>query len=199
MSVREDHTSLLLAALASGQVDAAFVGLPPRRRLPSDVDGTVIEVDPVVLAVHPDHELAHHGSISLGHLRDQPMVTLPTGSGQRAMLDAAAHAAGFTPRIIAESSQLTFLLELAATGVGAALVPETAARASTDLAITRITRPRLERRLTLVWRSATVTPAARAFLALAHVRLAGAGKWNLSDPGGPAARHRPAPGPGAEP
>ena len=34
MGVREDHTTPLLTALASGDLDAAFVGLPPGHRLP---------------------------------------------------------------------------------------------------------------------------------------------------------------------
>jgi len=125
-----------------------------------------------VLAVHSGHDLADQGSITFGRLRDQPMVTLPAGSGQRAMLDAAAHTAGFTPRIVAESSQLAFLLELAATTVGAALVPESALPPSTTLTVIPITKPRLERRLTLAWRN-TPSPAARAFLTLAHGRLTG--------------------------
>lgn len=171
MSVREDHTARLLGAVVSGDLDAAFVGLPAGHRLPSGLEGTVIAVDSVVLAVHRDHELAGCRSLTLEHLKDQPMVTLPVGSGQRAMLEEAARGAGFAARVVAESSQIAFLLELAAAGVGVALVPESAVQGSAALAVVPV-RPRLERRLILACRPVTASPATRAFLAVVRTHLA---------------------------
>jgi len=167
LRVAEGHTGPLLTAVRAGEMDFAYAGLGPGERIPAGLSSEVVAAEPVVLAVHPTHRLAGQESVPLSRLRDQPMVTLPEGSGQRAMVESAARAAGFTPRVIAESGQLRLLTELAAHGVGAALVPQSAARESPGLAVIRISRPALTHRLVLTWRQAALAPAGRAFLAAA--------------------------------
>lgn len=166
ITVREAHTGPLLSALAEGELDLAFVGLGPRQRVPAGFGGQVIATEPVVLAVHRDHPLAGQDAVPLSRLRDEAMVTLPEGSGQRTMLEDAARSAGFTPHVIAETSQLRLLLELAASAVGIALVPQSAIGPSPQLAILRVSRPSMEHRLILTWREGPLPPAARAFLAV---------------------------------
>lgn len=172
ITVREAHTGPLLSALADGELDLAFAGLGPRQHLPPGLRSEVVTTEPVVLAVHPRHPLAGRDSIPLSRLRDEPMVTLPEGSGQRAMLENAARAAGFTPRVIAETSQLGLLIELAASAVGIALVPQSAIMPSAQVTVVRISRPSMAHRLVLSWRDTPLPAAARAFLATARPHLA---------------------------
>lgn len=167
LKITEDHTGPLLDALRAGTLDLAYAGLAPGQRVPSGLSSRVVATEPVVLVMHRDHALAGEGSVPLARLRGEPMVMLPEGSGQRTMVEAAAHAAGFTPRIIAESGQLGMLTGLAARGVGVAVVPESAARPGPELAVVSISRPVLRHRLALTWRESTLAPAARAFLNLA--------------------------------
>jgi DNA-binding transcriptional LysR family regulator len=61
---------------------------------------------------------------------------------------------------------------LAAEGLGIAVLPRSALERD-NLAIVRITRPRLERRTALAWNPAAMSPAARAFLALADEHFRG--------------------------
>jgi DNA-binding transcriptional LysR family regulator len=171
ISVREAHTAPLLAALAEGELDLAFVGLGSRQQLPAGIHGETVATEPVVLAVHRSHPLAGRDSVPLSRLRDEPMITLAEGSGQRAMLEDAARAAGFTPRVTAETSQLSLLTELAINAVGAAIVPQSAAGPTPQLAIVRISRPKMEHRLILTWRDTPHSPAARAFLATVRTFL----------------------------
>src|SRR5262249_55976782 len=110
------------------------------------------------------HPLAALDAVPLSRLRDEAMVTLPEGSGQRTMLEDAARAAGFTPHVIAETSQLRLLIELAADAVGIALGPQSAVAPSPQLAILRISRPSMKQRLIMTWRDNPLPPAARAFL-----------------------------------
>jgi DNA-binding transcriptional LysR family regulator len=63
---------------------------------------------------------------------------------------------------------MDLLVALAAERVGIALIRESAARQSRDVAAVSITRPRLERRIALAWRDDDLSPAARAFVALAE-------------------------------
>jgi len=169
----EDETDALLAALATGQLDAALIGLGRYDRLPPDVASRLVAREPVVVAVHPDHPLSGRGSIALQALREAPMVTLTSSSKQRSNLEAACRAAGFAPRIVAETGDLGVTIELIQQQIGVAVLPQSALEGAPKVTQLSLTRPNLDRRILLVWRPSTSPPAARAFLALAQHRLAG--------------------------
>ena len=169
----EDETDALLAALARGQLDAALIGLGRYDRLPPEVGSRLVAREPVVVAVHPGHPLSGRGSIALQALREAPMVTLTSSSKQRSNLEAACRAAGFTPRIVAETSDLSVTIELIRQQIGVAVLPQSALDGAATVTQLSLTRPNLDRRILLVWRPSNSPPAARAFLALAQHRLAG--------------------------
>jgi DNA-binding transcriptional LysR family regulator len=169
IALTQQHNEPLLEAVANGDIDAAIVGagaqpLPPRVRT------RVVATEPLVLAVRRGDPLSSRRTVTLGQLRDQPMITLVRGSGLRTVLENACRDAGFVPRITAEAGELASLVELAAEGLGVAVLPCSAAHGA-DLAVLTITRPRLHRRTALAWNEATTSPAARAFLALANRRF----------------------------
>ena len=168
----EDETDALLAALQTGELDAALIGLGRYDRLPPFVASRLVAREPVVAAVHPDHPLAGRGSITLHALRDAPMVTLTAASKQRSNLEAACRAAGFAPRIIAETSDLGVTIELIQQQIGVAVLPRSALDGATTVTQLTVTRPKLDRRILLTWRPANNPPAARALLTLAHHHLA---------------------------
>jgi len=169
ITLGERHNEPLLEALAGGELDAAVIGLPDEP-LPPQLRARVIAEDAVVLAVPREHPLSRSRTIAIAALRGQPMITLTRGTGLRATLEGACRDAGFAPRIIAETSQLGHMVELVAAGLGVAVMPGSAL-AGAELAVLRITRPRLLRRTALAWNQVTTTPAGRAFLALAEARL----------------------------
>jgi DNA-binding transcriptional LysR family regulator len=135
------------------------------------VEFLLVAREPVVVAVHPAHPLAGRGSIPLRALRDEPMVTLTRASKLRSTLEMACQAAGFMPRIAAETSDLGVVVELAAEQVGVAVLPASGLEGAAEMVQLGLTHPKLDRRILLVWRSATSPPAGRAFLALARERL----------------------------
>jgi len=169
ITLGERHNEPLLEALAGGELDAAVIGLPDEP-LPPQLRARVIAEDAVVLAVPREHPLSRSRTIAIAALRGQPMIALTRGTGLRATLEGACRDAGFAPRIIAETSQLGHMVELVAAGLGIAVMPGSAL-AGAELAVLRITRPRLLRRTALAWNQVTTTPAGRAFLALAEARL----------------------------
>ena len=61
--------------------------------------------------------------------------------------------AGFTPRITAETGELSSLVELAAEGLGVAVLPHSAV-GEADLTVVDVSRPRLQRRTALAWNQA---------------------------------------------
>jgi DNA-binding transcriptional LysR family regulator len=171
LTLLEDQTDALLAALAAGQLHAALIGQGRYDRPPPEVAALLVAREPLVAAVHPTHPLAGRGQIPLRALQDEPMVTLTRASKLRSTLETACQAAGFVPRIVAETSDLAVMVELAAEQLGVAVLPASGLEGAAELVQLGLTQPTLDRRLLLVWRPAASPPAARAFLALAHQHL----------------------------
>jgi DNA-binding transcriptional LysR family regulator len=165
ITLSEQHNEPLLEAVAAGELDAAVVGVGAQA-IPPQIQTRVIATEPLALGVSRMHPLARRGSVTLAALRDEPMITLQRGSGLRTVLEGACRDAGFAPRIAVEAGELTSVVELAAEGLGVAIVPRSALE-GTDVAVLRITRPRLQRRTALAWHRAGTSPAGRAFLELA--------------------------------
>jgi DNA-binding transcriptional LysR family regulator len=145
------------------RIYAPYAGVQP---LPPEVRARVVAVEPLVLALRRGHPLSRRKTITLDALRDEPMITLVPGSGLRTVLENACQHAGFTPRITAETGELASFVGLAAEGLGVAVVPRSAVEGA-DVAVVRITRPRLQRRTALAWNEASISPARRAFITLA--------------------------------
>jgi DNA-binding transcriptional LysR family regulator len=171
LTLIEDQTDALLAALAAGQLDAALIGQGRYDQPPPDVESLLVAKEPVVVAVHPSHPLAGRRQVSLRALRAEPMVTLTRASKLRSTLETACHAAGFAPRIAAETSDLGVMAELAAEQLGLAVLPASGLESTVGLVRLRLTHPTLDRHILLVWQPVTSPPAARAFLALARDHL----------------------------
>jgi DNA-binding transcriptional LysR family regulator len=120
--------------------------------------------DALVAVVSRDDPLAAEQAITIGALRDRPLVSLPTGTGVRAALDAACASAGFTPRIVLEASALPMVAQLASRGLGVAVLPASAAPAGT-LHVLPISDPQARSRLELAWNpAAAASPAAMALI-----------------------------------
>lgn len=160
----EGYAAELLAAVQRGELDAAITGLPDTAKPPPGVTVTELAIEPLVLAVSPDHPLAREPGIQLARLRDEPMVTLIGDSSQRAHIERACRKAGFEPRITAETTRLSLLWELVSQGIGIAVIPRSSPGSGTKVTLVPITRPRLRVRIVLASGQATPSPAARAFL-----------------------------------
>ena len=160
----EDNSDRLAERLRDGRLDLALIGWAGEA--PPDMDTVVLVDEELVAAVHPGHPLAGAGAgagaITIRQLRDLPLVSLPRGTGVRAALDAACAAAGFAPWIVFEASALPMVVELAARGLGLAVVP---ASIPNGPRILPITDPPIRSRLELAWLPApSANPAARALI-----------------------------------
>jgi LysR family carnitine catabolism transcriptional activator len=108
--------------------------------------------------------------LRLDRLGSRPLVLTPSGSSLRAIVDAAAAAAGVTPEIAVETAQREALIPLVLAGAGTTFLPPALAQAAQRLGATvRRTRPALQRTIVVVHRPGPAGPAARAFLDLAGV------------------------------
>jgi DNA-binding transcriptional LysR family regulator len=171
ITVVQDESASLAEALLAGRTDLAFLSLGAEPPPGIAVQG-VIEQD-LFASMSRDHPLAGRTSITLRALAEQDLVSLPKGTGLRAVLDEACAAAGLRPRIAFEAGEPPVLAQLAAHGLGVAVLPESATAIRADeLASMPIVRPRLRGRIALAWRAEGPRgPAARALIARARAVL----------------------------
>ncbi|MEV6931136.1 LysR substrate-binding domain-containing protein [Dactylosporangium sp. NPDC051485] len=166
----EDASERLVAAVLEGRLDAAIVALGATD--PAGLGVDVVSDEAIDAAVWPGHELADRDTIPLTALRDRALICLPRGGAIRAILEEACAAAGFTPRVAFEAGSPAVLEQLAARRLGVAILPSSIARHRAHLHALRIVRPSLRGRLGLAWRqSGPTSPAAAAWLAHARGRL----------------------------
>lgn len=167
ITLTEANSDELTASLRAGRLDAAIVSLGPTP--PADLDHLVVADEAIAAAVAVDHELAGRSQTTLNALRELPLISLPPGTGIRSHLDAACAKAGFVPRIAFEASDPVVLAQLAARGLGVAILPDSVARSRDDLHPLTMIRPELRGQLVFAWRSAgPASPAARALLGRAR-------------------------------
>jgi DNA-binding transcriptional LysR family regulator len=170
ITLTEDNSDQLIDALRGGRLDAAIIafGTTP----PPDLEIHIVTDEPIAAAVSHGDDLAKRSTIPLGALRDRVLISLPPGTGIRSILDDACAAAGFSPHIAFEASTPAVLAQLAARGLGVAIMPASVAEAREDLHPLTITRPELRGRLAFAWRTeGPVSPAARALVRRARRTL----------------------------
>jgi len=171
ITLTEDGSDRLTEMLGTGQLDLALIGTAGA--VAPGLETVVIADDALTAAVDRSHPLAANATVGLAALRDQPLISLPRGTGVRAAFDAACAEAGFTPRIVLEASALPMVAHLAGTGLGVAIMPESVPLPG-NLAMARIASPQVRSRLELAWNpAAAASPAARALIEHA-VALGGA-------------------------
>ncbi|MDQ0381703.1 LysR family transcriptional regulator [Amycolatopsis thermophila] len=167
----EDRSEQLTDGIRTGRLDAAIVSMATDER-PSGLDVAVLTDQAIFAAVGRDDAWAARADVPLEELRSRPLISLPAGTGLRARLDEAFAAKGLTARIGFEAAHPTVLADLAARGLGVAILPESVATARPDLHPLPITDPPLRGCLALAWRAAgPVSPAARVFLDRARAAL----------------------------
>ncbi|MCP9210277.1 LysR family transcriptional regulator [Streptomyces sp. NEAU-Y11] len=171
ITLTEATSDELVEGLRTGRLDAAIASVGPTP--PAGLEMEVLTDQPIVAAVSHDHELAVHPVISLDTLRGRALISLPRGTGLRTRLNEACAAAGFTPHIAFEASDPDVLAQLAARGLGAAILPRSFAEARADrLRTIVIDPPALRGRLVFAWRAGGPSgPAGRALVARAREAL----------------------------
>lgn len=156
----EAPATTLHRRLDLGRIDAAILPLP------DDADDMALNLfrQRYLLAVPPQHALAHRSTARIADLQDQPFVIRP----QAEIMPAAEKlfaALNVRPRIIGRAESDQGLLALVSAGIGVAILPHWLA----DDSVATLTLPELRdsHRIGLVWRKGgeSVTRPFRDFAA----------------------------------
>ncbi|MFD8883152.1 LysR family transcriptional regulator [Streptomyces erythrochromogenes] len=125
IALTEDTSERMQAALLAGEIDIALLGPTAEEPPPGLSYRTVIDA-PLGAAVAPGDPLlgpADRTAVPLAELRDRPLICLPRGTGVRAALERGCARAGFRPRGAFEAASPQVLAQLAARGLGVAVLP----------------------------------------------------------------------------
>jgi DNA-binding transcriptional LysR family regulator len=159
----EDNSAGLIERVRSGEADLALVGVPGSP--PPGLDSLSIVSERLAAAAPPDHPLlTGREGVTLAGLAGHPLVCLPPGTGIRSVLDQACAAQGIHPDITMEASAPGAIADLAARGLGVAVLSESmAASYAPRLGFLPIEDIDVPAQLTLIWRPMP-NPALREFL-----------------------------------
>lgn len=167
-----------LEELRIGHVDIAIVD-DLERDLAGDresIEMAELCIDPLVVILPRDHELAGRDGVSWGDLAEQPMIAEQRSSDFSRYVDAECRRAGFVPRVRARVHDAAAMLAFIESSGMVAVLPELAVAGLKCDVCWRPLDPPIERRLVVATRTGdSELPAVRSFVAelrrLAPLRL----------------------------
>ena len=164
------NSDALIEGIRTGQLDAAIVSVGAA--LPSGLAAVVVTDQPIVAAVALDDPWRTRRALRLTELAGRAVIALPVGTGIRHQFDGACADVGVDVHVAFEASTPQALADLAARGLGVAVLPQAMVRSRTDLHLIKLT-PALRGRLVFAWRAGgPMSPAARELVNMARRLLA---------------------------
>lgn len=151
--------------LRAGEIDFAGALL----HAAPDFDWLPVRSEPLVALLAETHPLARRKRVSLHELRETPFILFEPGFALHRILMDASRRAGFDPNVIVRSSQIDFMAELAASGLGVTFLPRmiAAPRLRPGLRAVPLDEPGTEWAMAMAWRrGAYLSEAATAWLEL---------------------------------
>ena len=128
VELSELYTEPQFEALLDGQIDVGFVRDEPVRAVDARaLRMTVLDREPLLLALPSGHPLAGRSSLRLAEVANESFVTQPreVAATLHDRLIKLANKAGFQPQIRQQAQQVNGMLAMVAAGLGLALVPAT--------------------------------------------------------------------------
>jgi DNA-binding transcriptional LysR family regulator len=166
----EHGSKRLEELLLAGEVDLGALLLPVDKRF----EWQEVRLEPIDALIHADHPLAARGSVGLADLAELDFILFGQEFALNPIILEACQRSGFTPNIVARSSQIDFIIELVAARLGVGFLPRMIAGSNGNPAIRRLAvSPTMHWHLAMSWRrGGYLSHAAKAWLDLAR-ELAG--------------------------
>ncbi|KWB88643.1 LysR family transcriptional regulator [Burkholderia ubonensis] len=162
----ESGAKQLEQALRMGDVEIAAVLGP----MPDEFDGLPVWNESIIAVCARVHPLAASRHIDFGTLANEPLILFDSRFKMHQMIVDACIKNGFSPKIVAESSQIPFMIKLAACGLGVTFLPRLVAEQYNrdDIALLELGESGVAWDMAIAWRrGAALSQAAKAWLALA--------------------------------
>ncbi len=168
----EQGSKRLEELILSGELDLAASLLP----VPEPFAWEEVRCEPLDLLVAAGDSLSARQSVVLGDLAARPFILFGEGFALSPIIIDACAAQGFVPTVVARSSQIDFVLELIAGGLGVGFLPRFIAEQRMPPGVCRvpIDDPAMVWNIALVWRrGGYLSQAAQAWIAAVRAQRAG--------------------------
>lgn len=168
----ENGSDRLEEILSAGDIDFAGSTIPVAEGL----EWQSVRREPLIVLIPAREFGARKTSIDLTDLKQMPFILFDAGFAISRLVIAACRRAGFEPTVATRSSQLDFVMELVAAGVGIAFLPEMVAAQwhHPGLRSLLIVNPKIYLHIGMTWRrGAYLSPAAKAWLMLVREQNGG--------------------------
>jgi DNA-binding transcriptional LysR family regulator len=152
--------------LLAGEIDLAGALLPTDETM---FEWKAVRREPVDALIAADHPLAKRKTVRLEELAEIPFILFEANFALNQVVLDACGKSGFTPNVIARSSQIAFIIELAAAKLGVTFLPRMIAHRRNHPRVNRIavSSPAMEWNMALIWRrGGHLSYAARAWIDL---------------------------------
>ncbi|WP_232696421.1 LysR family transcriptional regulator [Brevibacillus daliensis] len=116
----EETSSKLEQMLVHGKLDLSLLTMPIQH--PS-LQVTPVVQEEIYLSLPPDHALSKEQVINLSALEHEPFILLKEGQGFRTIALGLCEQAGFTPRVVFESTNIQTIQSMVASGMGVSFAP----------------------------------------------------------------------------
>jgi DNA-binding transcriptional LysR family regulator len=163
----EHGSNRLEELVASGELELAASLLP----VSEGFEWQDVRREPLTVLVSANHELSRRRSLDLPTLRNLPFILFETGFALNRIILDACRRHGFEPAVAAQSSQIDFIVELAAAGLGIGFLPRMIAEQRKHSSVKRIplSEPHTDWHIAMIWRrGGFLSHAAKAWLDLAQ-------------------------------
>ncbi|GLU27787.1 LysR substrate-binding domain-containing protein [Brucella sp. NBRC 12950] len=161
----EHGSKRLEELLLAGDVELAASLLP----VEESFEWQEVRCEPVVALLPANHSFIDDGGIPLSDIASLPFILFESGFALNHIILDACHQRGLSPHVAVRSSQIDFIVELVAAGMGIGFLPQMIAeqRKNPGIRIHRIRDAEVNWDLALIWRKgAFLSHAARAWLEL---------------------------------
>ena len=151
--------------LPSGEIELAASLLP----VSEGFEWKDVQREPLNVLLPADHALSRRRHVDFVALREQPFILFESGFALNRIILDACRRHGFEPTVVARSSQIDFIVGLAASGMGVAFLPRMIAEQRKHPAVARmsLSEPDTDWRIAMIWRrDAYLSHAVKAWLDL---------------------------------
>jgi DNA-binding transcriptional LysR family regulator len=161
-ALRQEPAHDIVQDLESGEAEIGITAPRPDQEV---FGWHLLERQRLCLHVPPGHALADRRRVELAAAADEPFIGLRPGFGFRRVTDELCRAAGFTPRLAFEATDLATIDSLVGAGLGVAVLPSGAVRGNESGAVSvPLAGVQARREIGMAWRQrAQLTPAAERF------------------------------------
>jgi len=166
----EDGSKRIEEKVISDTLDFGVVVLPEEH---DQFDYYSFVQESLKLVVPASHHLVPYQTVSLKELKEEDFIMFNQDFALRDRIINACSEAGFSPRVISETSQLDFIEEMVASGLGITLLPEsTCAELTMDVKEISLSNPKIGWNLAIIWKQEEhMSQVAREFIRFAKERL----------------------------